>query len=182
MDQSLCVLPAMHSQGLCGLILDHGRQSNDSRGEQFGGNIHDHNWHARLPAHSQRILAFTMGENPQQDLWGVCQTIVKRLDEVVTCHPSITVWNHFAFPQTEEKHWKEEVLSHYLGKVVDDGAHMLGIKLMMQNEEGQYGNAACTLKYEGYMLIYDLQKDVSQWVPVRGISTSLTSLERPAWT
>ena len=109
------------------------------------------------------------------------ETIVRRLDEVVTCCPSITVWDHFAFPQTEEKHWREEVLSHCLGKVVVVGACMPGIKLTMQNGEGQYGNAACTLKYEGHMLIYNPQKDISQWVPVRGVSALLTSLElRPA--
>ena len=96
---------------------------------------------------------------------------------MVTCHPSTTVWDTFAFPQNEEKHWKEEVLSYYPGIVVDVGAHMLGIKVMMQNEEGHYGNAACALKYEGHMVIYDPQKDVSQWVPVRGVSTLLTSSE-----
>ena len=88
---------------------------------------------------------------------------------MVTHHPSITVWDHLTFPQTEEKHWKEEVLSHYPGKVVDVRAHMPRIKLMMQNEEGQYGNTAHTLKYRGHMLIYDLQKDVSQWVLLRGV-------------
>ena len=51
------------------------------------------------------------------------------------------MWDRFAFPQNEEKHWKEEVLSHYPGKVVNIRARMMGLKLMMQNEEGQYGNA-----------------------------------------
>ena len=96
---------------------------------------------------------------------------------MATHHPLTTAWDRFAFPQNEEKHWKEEILSHYLGKVVDVRAHMPGIKLMMQNEEGSYGNTAHTLKYEGHMLIYNPQKDVSQWVPVRGVSASLTSSE-----
>ena len=87
--------------------------------------------------------------------------------------PSITTWDCFAFPQTEEKHWKEEVLSHYPGKVMNVGAHMPGIKLMMQNEEGQYGNAVCALMYEGHMLIYDPQKDILEWVLMRGISALL---------
>ena len=43
--------------------------------------------------------------------------------------------------------------------------------------KGHYGNATHILKYEGHMLIYDPQKDVSQWVPVRGVSASLTSSE-----
>ena len=96
---------------------------------------------------------------------------------MVIHRPSITAWDHFTFPQSEEKHWKEEVLSHYLGKVVNVRACMPGIKLIMQNEEGQYGNTTCTLMYEGHMLIYYLQKDVSEWVPMRGISASLTSSE-----
>ena len=54
---------------------------------------------------------------------------------------------------------------------------MPGLKLMMQNEEGWYGNATHALMYEGYMLVYDPQKDISQWVPMRGVSASLTSLE-----
>ena len=54
---------------------------------------------------------------------------------------------------------------------------MLGIKLMMQNEEGRYRNATHALKYEVHMLIYDPQKDISQWVPVRGVSALLTSPE-----
>ena len=116
-------------------------------------------------------------ETPQQDLHGIQEVIVQRLDEVVTCHPSTMAWDRFAFPQTKEKHWKEEVLLHYPGKVLDVGAHMPGFKLMMQNEEGHYGNATHALKFEGHMLIYDPQKDVSQWVPVRGVSTSLTTSE-----
>ena len=96
---------------------------------------------------------------------------------MATCHPSITAWDHFTFPQTEEKHWTEEVLSHYPGKVVDVRARIPEIKLMMQNEERCYGNITCTLKYEGHMLIYNPQKDISQWVPVRDVSTSLMSLE-----
>ena len=54
---------------------------------------------------------------------------------------------------------------------------MPGLKIMMQNEEGQYGNAAHTLMYKGYMLVYDPQKDVLEWVLMRGMSASLTSLE-----
>ena len=95
----------------------------------------------------------------------------------MTRHLSTMVWDRFAFPQTEEKHWKEEVLLHYPGKVLDMGARMPGFKLMMQNEEGHYGNATHALKFEGHMLIYDPQKDASQWVPVRGVSASLTTLE-----
>ena len=48
---------------------------------------------------------------------------------------------------------------------------------MLQNEEGHYGNAAHALKFEGHMFIYDPQRDISQWVPVRGTSSTLTMSE-----
>ena len=61
--------------------------------------------------------------------------------------------------------------------VLDVSAHMPGFRLMLENEEGQYGNTAHTLKFEGSMFIYDPQRDISQWVPVRGVSASLTMAE-----
>ena len=64
------------------------------------------------------------------------EIIVRRLDEVATHRLSVTVWDPFAFPQVEEEHWKEECLSYYPGKVVNTGACMPRIKLVMQNEEG----------------------------------------------
>ena len=48
---------------------------------------------------------------------------------------------------------------------------------MMQNEEECYGNAVHALKFEGHIFIYDPQKDISQWVPVRGVSATLTMSE-----
>ena len=66
MDQSLHVLSAMCSQGLSGPVLDHGRWNNDSGGEQFGGDIHDCDWHVHLPTYSQRVLAFAARGNPPE--------------------------------------------------------------------------------------------------------------------
>ena len=114
-------------------------------------------------------------ETPQQDLHGIQEVIVCRFDEVVTRHPSTMAWDRFTFLQTKEKHRKKEVLLHYPGKFLDVGASMPGFKLMMQNEKGHYRNATHALKFEGHMLIYDPQKDVSQWVQVRGVSVLLTS-------
>ena len=74
---------------------------------------------------------------PQQDLQGVQGMIVRRLDEVVMHQPSLTMWDSFMFPQVKEEHWKEECLSYYLGKVVNIGVHMLGIRLVVQNAKGQ---------------------------------------------
>lgn len=86
-------------------------------------------------------------------------------------------WDRFAFPPTEEQYWKVEVLLHYPGKILDVGACMFRFKIMLQNDEGLYGNSAHALKFEGHLLIYDPQKDTAQWVPMRGVSTSLTSSE-----
>ena len=116
-------------------------------------------------------------ETPQQDLGGIHEVVVHKLDEVATRHPSAMAWDRFAFPPEEEKHWQEVVLSHYPGKVLDISTSMAGFKLMLQNEEGCYGNTTCALKFEGHMFIYDPQRDISQWVPVRGTSATLTMSE-----
>ena len=48
---------------------------------------------------------------------------------------------------------------------------------MIQNEEGCYSIAVHALKFEGSMFIYDPQRDISLWVPVRGTSFTLTLSE-----
>ena len=70
MDQSLCVLSAMHGRGVCGSVLDHRSGNNDSGGEQFGADIPDHDWHTCLPAHRE-CWPSPHEETPQQDLQGV---------------------------------------------------------------------------------------------------------------
>ena len=131
-----------------------------------------------IPLHVVRECWPSLQDNtPQQDLQGVCGTIVRRLDEVATCQLSLTAWDSFTFPQVEEEHWKEECLSYYPGKVVNIGAHMPGIRLIVQNVEGQYSTSMCALMYEGHMLIYDLGRNSSEWVPMRGVSSSLTLVE-----
>ena len=39
----------------------------------------------------------------QQDLEGIREFVVPRLDEVATCHPSTMAWDRFAFLQTNQK-------------------------------------------------------------------------------
>ena len=62
-------------------------------------------------------------------------------------------------------------------KVLDVGAQMLGFRVMLQNDDGHYSSMVHMLKFEGSMLMYDLQRDIAQWVPVRGVSASLTMME-----
>ena len=113
-------------------------------------------------------------KTPVQDLEGIKEDIVDRLDEVVTRSPSTTVWDRFTSPQMDEKYWWEEVLCHYPGKVIDVGAHIPGFRLMLQSDDGHYASTAHSLKIEGSMFIYDPKRDITQWVPVWGVSASLT--------
>ena len=103
---------------------------------------------------------------PVQSLEGKRESIVHRLDEVAMQCPSTIAWDKFAFPQTDQEFWHEDVLCYHPGKILDIGARMLGFCLMLQDDEGQYANSAHMLKFEGSMFIYDLQHDISQWVPV----------------
>ena len=70
---------------------------------------------------------------------------------------------------------EEECL--YLGKVINIGAWMPGIRLIVQNAEGHYDSPTHTLMYQRHMLIYDPSRNFSEWVPMRGVSSSLTLVE-----
>ena len=77
--------------------MDHGGQNNDSRSQQTGGDVHGCDWHACNFAHSERVLALpTAGHTPAGPVRG--ERNHRRLDEVVTRHPSLTAWDSFAFP------------------------------------------------------------------------------------
>ena len=97
---------------------------------------------------------------------GKRESIVRRLDEVATRCLSNIAWDKFAFPQTDQEFWCEEVLCYHPGKMLDVGARIPGFPLMLQDDEGQYTNSAHALKFEGSMLIYDPQHNIAQWVPV----------------
>ena len=48
---------------------------------------------------------------------------------------------------------------------------------MLQDDRGQYPYSGRTLIFEGSMLVYDPQRDITQWVPIRGTSATLTMSE-----
>ena len=54
---------------------------------------------------------------------------------------------------------------------------MPGFKLMLQDDKGEYPYLGRALVFEGSMLVYDPQRDIAQWVPVRGTSSTLTMPE-----
>ena len=112
-----------------------------------------------------------------QNLDGIRQNIVYKLDEVATRCTSPITWDPFAFPVTDDMCWREEVLCYRPGKTLDVGACMPGFKLMFQDDKGEYPYLGHTLAFEGSMLVYDPQRDIVQWVPIRGTSSTLTMLE-----
>ena len=54
---------------------------------------------------------------------------------------------------------------------------MMGFRLMLQDDKGQYPNSGHTLIFEGSMLVYDPQHNIAQWVPVWGMSAALMMME-----
>ena len=54
---------------------------------------------------------------------------------------------------------------------------MPGVCLKLHDWEGNYQGVARVLKYEGHMLVYDLQTNGMGWVAMRGIPSSLTEVE-----
>ena len=114
---------------------------------------------------------------PAQNLDGIRQSIVHRLDEVAMQCPSSIAWDKFAFPQTDQEFWREEALCYRPGKMLDIGACMTGFILMLQDDKGQYANSGHALIFKGSMLVYDPQCDVAQWVPMQGTSAALTMME-----
>ena len=114
---------------------------------------------------------------PIQNLEGIRQNIVCRLDEAATRCLSNIVWDRFTFPQTDQEFWREEVLCYHPGKMLDVGACMTSFRLMLQDNKGQYANPGHAIIFEESMLVYDPQCDIVQWVPVRGASAALTMME-----
>ena len=75
---------------------------------------------------------------------------------------SSIVWDKFAFLQMDQEFWREEALCYCPGKMLDVRACMMGFRLMLQDDKGQYPNSGHTLIFEGSMLVYDPQRDIAQ--------------------
>ena len=114
---------------------------------------------------------------PVQNLEGVRQSIISKLDETAMCVTSTIMWDQFAFPQMDQKYGREEALCYHPGKTLDVGAHMPGFRLMLQDDKGQYPYSGRALIFEESMLVYDPQRDIAQWVPIQGMSATLTMSE-----
>ena len=116
-----------------------------------------------------------------QNLDGIRWDIVYKLDEVATRCASPIAWDPFVFPLTDDTCWREEALCYRPGKTLNIGARMPGFKLMLQDDKGEYPYSGRALIFKGSMLVYDPQRDIAQWVPVRGTSSTLTMPELCTW-
>ena len=105
------------------------------------------------------------------------QSIVRKLDEIATRDTSTITWDQFAFPLTDQEGWGEEALCYHPGKMLDVGRRMPGFRLMLQDDNEQYPHSGRALIFEGSMLVYDPQWDIAQWVPICGMSATLTMPE-----
>ena len=114
---------------------------------------------------------------PVQNSEGVRQSIISKLDETAMRVTSTIAWDQFVFPQMDQEYGREEALCYRPGKTLDVGARMLGFRLMLQDDKGQYPYSSHALIFEGSMLIYDPQWDITQWMPIRGMSATLTMSE-----
>ena len=77
----------------------------------------------------------------------------------------------------DQEYWREEALCYHPGKMLDVRTRMPGFRLMLQDDKGQYPHSGHAPIFEGYMLVYDPQRDIAQWVPIRGMSATLTMVE-----
>ena len=114
---------------------------------------------------------------PVQNLEGIRQSVINKLDETATRVTSAIAWDKFAFPQMYEEYWREEALCYHPWKMLDIRTHMPGFRLMLQDNRGQYPYSGRALIFEGSMLVYDPQQDITQWVPIQGTSATLTMSE-----
>ena len=104
------------------------------------------------------VLACTWrDEMPVQNLDGIRRDIIFKLDEVAMQCTSPIAWDQFAFPQMDQECWREEALCYHPGKTLDVGMHMLGFRLMLQDDKGEYPHSGRTLIFKGSMLVYDPQ-------------------------
>ena len=99
------------------------------------------------------------------------------LDQVATRSPSNITWDIFVWPDANKDRWGEDCLPYTPGSTVDLSSRMPGIRLVLHDETGRYQGVARVLKYEGHMLVYDLQTNGAGWVAMRGIPSSLTEVE-----
>ena len=103
--------------------------------------------------------------------------VTQCLDEDAMQKPSYTAWDMFAWPDSNKNNWKEDCVPYSPGATVDLSSRMPGIRLALHDEEGKYQGVVRVLRFEGHMLVYDLQTNGAGWIMVRGVPSLLTAVE-----
>ena len=114
---------------------------------------------------------------PRQPTNEVRARITYCLDKVAMQSPSTIAWDMFAWPESNKSFWKEDCLPYSPGSMVDLNTRMLGVRLVLHNQEGNYLGVARVLKYEGHMLVYDPQTNGAGWVVMKGNPSSVTEVK-----
>ena len=87
------------------------------------------------------------------------------------------MWDMFAYLESDKSNWEEDCLSYSPGMTINLGDRMLGIWLALHDTAGKYQGMVRVLKFEGHMLAYDPLTNEAGWIPMRGVSSSLTAVE-----
>ena len=111
---------------------------------------------------------------PREPVDEIRAVVTQCLNEDAMQKPSYDAWDMFACPDSNKTNWKEDCLSYSLGVTIDLSSRMLGIQLVLHDEEGKYQGMAKVLKYEGHMLVYDPQTNGPGWITMRGVPSSFT--------
>ena len=82
---------------------------------------------------------------------------------------------------SNKSNWKEDCLSYSPGVTVDLSSRIPGMWLALHDEEGKYQGMARVLKFEGHMLVYNLQTNGAGWTVMCGC-TPLTIRETETLT
>ena len=104
---------------------------------------------------------------PRQPMDKIQALITQRLDEDAMRKPSYTAWDMFAWPDSNKNKWKEDCLPYSPGTTVDLSSRMLGIWLVLHDEEGRYQGMVRVLRFVGHMLVYDPQMNGARWIAIR---------------
>ena len=114
---------------------------------------------------------------PRQPMDEIQALITQCLDKDAMQKPSYTAWDMFAWLDSNKNKWKEDCLPYSPGTTVDLSSRMLGIWLVLHDEEGRYQGLARALRFMGHMLVYDPQTNGARWIVMRGVPSSLTEVE-----
>ena len=140
------------------MVLDNRGWGNGPTGQPSGASIFDGHL-GGMWAHMSYTRCWPPEHSiiPRQPMDEIRAVITQCLDEDAMQKPLYTVWDMFAWPDSNKNNWKEDCLSYSPGATVDLSSRMPGIWLALHDEEGRYQGVVRVLKFVGHMLVYDPQ-------------------------